>query len=136
MAKSGGYTFIIEMLLVTLFFSLAAAILLQVFVAARLQSDENVATNRALIVAQSALEIAQAEDTPEQTVCYWYDAEWQPVEDAEQARFCVTVSCVLEESSPAAELYLLSAETDDLQNDRQLLPILTDRKIRYRGNGQ
>lgn len=132
MAKSGGYTFIIEMLLVTLFFSLAAAILLQVFVAARLQSDENVATNRALIAAQSALE----EDTPEQTVCYWYDAEWQPVEDAEQARFCVTVSCVLEESSPAAELYLLSAETDDLQNDRQLLPILTDRKIRYRGNGQ
>ena len=75
MAKSGGYTFIIEMLLVTLFFSLAAAILLQVFVAARLQSDENVATNRALIAAQSALEIAQAEDTPEQTVCYWYDAE-------------------------------------------------------------
>ena len=132
MAKSGGYTFIIEMLLVPLYFSLAAAILLQVFVAARLQSDENVATNRALIAAQSALE----EDTPEQTVCYWYDAEWQPVEDAEQARFWVTVSCVLEESSPAAELYLLPAETDDLQNDRQLLPILTDRKIRYRGNGQ
>ena len=48
----------------------------------------------------------------------------------------MTVSCVLEESSPVAELYLLSAETDDLQNDRQLLPILTDRKIRYRGNGQ
>ena len=29
MAKSGGYAFIIEMLLVTLFFSLAAAVLLQ-----------------------------------------------------------------------------------------------------------
>ena len=128
MAKSGGYTFIIEMLLVTLFFSLAAAVLLQVFVAARLKSDENVAKNRALIAAQSALETALVQDMEPQTV-YWYDAAWQPLESDQEARYCVTVSCELEQTSQAGNLYLLSVTTADLENDRQLLPVLSTRRI-------
>lgn len=135
MAKSGGYTFIIEMLLVTLFFSLAAAVLLQVFVATRLQSDENVAKNKALVAAQSALEVAVSGNTDQQTV-YWYDAGWQPVDSDEQARYCVTVSCELEESSSAGDLYLLSVATDDLEKEEQLLPVLTTRRIQRKENGQ
>ncbi len=128
MAKSRGYTFIIEMLLVTLFFSLAASVLLQVFVAARLKSDENTAQNRALIAAQSALETALAQDTEPQTA-YWYDAAWRPVKSGQQARYCVRVSCELEQTSQAGNLYLLSVTAQDLEKDRQLLPVLSTRRI-------
>lgn len=135
MAKSGGYTFILEMLLVTLFFSLAVAVLLQVFVAARLKSDENVARNKALIAAQSALETALAQDTEAQTV-YWYDAGWQPLESEEQARYRVTVSSELEQTSQAGNLYLLSVTTDDLEKEKQLLPVLSTRRIEREVDGQ
>lgn len=135
MAKSGGYTFILEMLLVTLFFSLAAAVLLQVFVAARLQSDENVARNRALIAAQSVLEAALVEDIQSQAE-YWYDAGWQPLESGEQACYRITVSCELEQTSQAGNLYLLSVTTDDLEKNRQLLPVLSTRRIEREVDGE
>ena len=135
MSKSGGYTFILEMLLVTLFFSLAAAVLLQVFVAARLKSDENVAKNKALIAAQSALEIALVQEIQPQTE-YWYDAGWQPLENSEHASYRVTVSCELEQTSGAGNLYLLSVTTDDLEKDRQLLPVLSTRRIEREVDGE
>ena len=51
-----SYGFFIEMLLVLLFFSLSAVILLQVFLTARQKSDEAALRGTALMVAQSLLE--------------------------------------------------------------------------------
>ena len=59
-----SYGFFIEMLLVLLFFSLSAVILLQVFLTARQKSDEAALRGTALMVAQSLLEESLADGQP------------------------------------------------------------------------
>jgi type II secretory pathway pseudopilin PulG len=120
--NSGGYSFLIEALIVTLFFSLSAVILLQVFVAAKLQAQNNTDRNGALLAAQTALETAIAGE-PVNTTC-WYDSDWQPAGEAEAA-FAVTVTAEAEEQAAGRTLYRLEAAVVRTEDGEAVIPPLS-----------
>ena len=126
--RNTGYTFMIEMLLAVLFFAVSAVILLQVFTAAKLQADKNLAQNGGLLAAQTALEegIAALDggSSLPGTEYFWYDEVWQQT-DAESARFRLTVICSAEKNGSGADLYRLTAEAVDLADGKAVLEPLS-----------
>lgn len=120
--RSGGYTFLIETLIATLFFSLSTVLLLQVFVAAKLQAEKNTVQNGALLAAQTALETAVSKGGEQ---AFWYDENWQPLTGPDGARFSVTVTAILTEQSPTGELYELTASATDLPSGEAVIPPLS-----------
>lgn len=109
MRKRGSKTslFLMEMLLVILFFSIAAAICLRVFAAARQRSVDSADLSGAVIAAQSEAERFRAavfvDDlealavsggaVTEGPVHIYYDAKWKPCEEA-RAAYCLTMHWV------------------------------------------
>ncbi len=123
--RSGGYTFLIETLIATLFFSLSAAVLLQVFVASRLQAEKNTAQNNALLAAQTALETSISQNGTLTDSVFWYDENWHLLDSGDGARFSVAVTVSKTDASAAGTLYSLTAEALSLPSGEAVIPPLS-----------
>ncbi len=129
-SKNGsGYPFILEMLLVTLFFSLSAAVLIQVFTAAKLQSNRNTALNNGLLAVQSGLESARAaaQNGEIEDSNYWYDESWNLLQNSDDATFSVHVSVSETSRNSAGVLLTINAQAFELSDSPsgKLLPSLS-----------
>ena len=123
--NKSGYAFILEMLFVTLFFSISAVVLLQVFTAARLLADRNTDQSYGLLAAQSGLEAARAEGKAGEYE-YWYDEDWRPLESGDGAAFRVSVHAEAEERNAAGTLFLIQSEVFPSDTPDQPLTELSD----------
>lgn len=88
-SKSG--LFLIELIILILFFAVAGAICVRLFVAAHLDSTAGENLSQAVLAAQSAAEAWKCSDTPEEAMSYLpgaarteagfdvlYDGQWRP----------------------------------------------------------
>ena len=124
--NKSGYAFILEMLFVTLFFSISAVVLLQVFTAARLLADRNTDLSYGLLAAQNGLEAARAEGKAGEYE-YWYDKDWRPLERGDGAAFQVSVQAEAEKRNEAGTLFLIQSEVFPSDTPDQPLTELSDR---------
>ena len=124
--NKSGYAFILEMLFVTLFFSISAVVLLQVFTAAWLLSDRNTDLSYGLLAAQNGLEAARAEGKAGEYE-YWYDEDWRPLENGNGAAFQVSVQAEAEKRNEAGTLFLIQSEVFPSDTPDQPLTELSDR---------
>ena len=75
--------FLIELIIVVLFFAFASIIVMQVFVKASDLADDSMALNGAVIAAQSAAELDKAtpiENHSSSERYQYFDENWQPIE--------------------------------------------------------
>lgn len=108
-----SYGFFMELLLVLLFFSLSAVILLQVFLTARQKSDDAALRGTALIVAQSLLEESLADGQP----------HTQTFVDKSGETYTATVDVAVSEESAAGLLFNMVATVTDLQGNQVIPPL-------------
>lgn len=96
---SRSHLFLIELIVVILFFSAASIITVQVFIKAFQLSESTTALNGAIIAVQTAAETDKTVplediDTIKKIVCY--NADWESV-DADEAVYTVTSDIILDE---------------------------------------
>ena len=105
--------FLVEMIIVILFFAIASAITLKLFVSAHLQSRLSTETDRAVVLAQTAAEgmsssgsiggalsylSAKAEEKNDSGCTVYFDENWQPSDKAEGS-FEMSISASDEDTS-------------------------------------
>lgn len=122
-------TFLVEIIVVILFFSLSAAVTLQVFAATHLKGQQSTDLNMAVILTQRLTEEYRANGvsnewchTPEtqggQTVyTVWYDKDWNPVEENGRYKLLFTVSEL--SSDEAGREYGFTAEVFSVGEEQE-----------------
>lgn len=98
---SRSHLFLIELIVVILFFSSASVITVQVFIKAFQLSERTTALNGAMLTVQTAAETDktvsfQDIDTSKKTVCF--NEDWEAVDPAE-ATYTITSNVTLDERS-------------------------------------
>lgn len=96
---SRSHLFLIELIIVVLFFSFAGAVTVQVFSKARIMSDDATALNGAVLAVQTAAEADKGlrlqEIDPDGNTVY-FDGTWK-ITDSSQAVYTMTSEVVLEQ---------------------------------------
>ena len=86
MDKSKGRLFLLEIVIIILFFSIAAAVCTSMFAKAKTLSRESAELSAAVMLVQESAETFRATgEIPEGAV--FYGADFRPVEDAEEAAY-------------------------------------------------
>lgn len=113
--SSKSNLFLMELIILILFFSIASAICVRLFVSAHLDSLESAALNRAVLAAQSAVEVYKNADDPGEAFSAQlnaaaegggfvvrYDAEWQPLPEGKQPAYLLKI--ILSEDGNVGEV--------------------------------
>lgn len=108
---------LMELLLMTLVFSLAAAICMRGFTTSRLSTKNSMATDSAAICIQNAAELVKYNegDFPAET---YYDEDWQPT-DSEHASFVLSA----ERKESGKDLLGLTALTVSTMAGKEILSL-------------
>nr|WP_122012960.1 hypothetical protein [Maliibacterium massiliense] len=106
-AKSRASLFLLELLIVILFFALAAGVCVNLFAQAHIAARQGTELTQATLQAQSAAECVQAAcgdqtqaarllgaaRAQDGTLCVLFDANWQPTRDAHAGAYTLQVRC-------------------------------------------
>lgn len=103
--SSKSALFLMELILAVLFFALSSAVCARLFVSSHVISCETQEANRAAALAQSAAACVQSAEgnfeaaakllsgtvTADGKLTVWYTADWQPLDNAANAVYCMSV---------------------------------------------
>lgn len=122
-SKSG--LFLLELVLGILFFSLASAVCVSLFVNARLTSARSRDLTEAMLQAQTVAEsyrsvdgdmerLAQLLDAQQQedVLCLFYDKDWNPASDSNYARYTLWIRSEDHGRLDSAEILVTKGESD------------------------
>lgn len=122
-SKSG--LFLLELVLGILFFSLASAVCVSLFVNARLTSARSRDLTEAMLQAQTVAEsyrsvdgdmerLAQLLDAQQQedALCLFYDKDWNPASDSSYARYTLWIRSEDHGHLDSAEILVTKGESD------------------------
>ena len=119
------HTALIELILVILFFSISAAVILQFFVAAHLKSEESAQKSAAILQAQQIAEGFQQTGTlpqnalaQQEDAVLYFDEDWRALSSLEGASFLARLS-LQEEKTPAGSLRRLTVDLHAIESDGQ-----------------
>lgn len=117
-----SYSFLIEILLVILFFSLASIVSVQIFLRARENNERSKEQNLALITVQSILEETASSQKPENATLY-FDKNWNAV--SIDGAYAVRLTAEEARKTTAGSLWLLKADAVTTNDDIPLLELQT-----------